>query len=154
MTKFIKAVHGNVVAGGKYFVEGNPVQVDDSEAAGIEIVNMIDKGYLTSFNTLQAAHQHKFTTLAERARTDPGLTRGFVSPTTPLKSDVVKPVPVSVPVVPVPVSVPETTAVEEANTEATVVSEQKETETPVVEEVRVDVKANTAKQTSGSSASK
>jgi ABC-type Na+ efflux pump permease subunit len=66
MTQYIKAVHGNVAAGGKYFLEGMSTSVEDELATSVEVKLMVDKGYLKVFPTLVAAQNHTFKSMSEK----------------------------------------------------------------------------------------
>ena len=66
MTKFIKSVHGNVSAAGRYFMEGYVVPIEDELAKHDEIQKMASGRYLKIFDTEKAALVHKFRGIAER----------------------------------------------------------------------------------------
>jgi hypothetical protein len=68
MTKFIKAVKGNVSAVGRLFSEGVVSLVTDEVGASQEITQMEKLGYLKVFDTQASAMSHSFTGIAALAR--------------------------------------------------------------------------------------
>ena len=59
MTKFIKALKGNVAAAGKYFPTNVSIPVDDAIAQNDEFKDMTKKGLLMIFSTLEAANRYR-----------------------------------------------------------------------------------------------
>ena len=74
MTKYIKAVKGNVSAVGRLFSEGVASLISDEVAGTQEIIQMEKLGYLMVFETHTEAIAHSFTGIAALARS------GQVSP--------------------------------------------------------------------------
>jgi hypothetical protein len=68
MTKFIKAVKGNVSAAGRLFSEGVVSTVTDEVGTSAEITQMEKLGYLKVFNSQADAVAHAFTGIAAQAR--------------------------------------------------------------------------------------
>jgi len=67
MLAFIKAIHGNVSAAGKYFMEGVVIPVEEDIHKHEEVIKMAALGYIKIFKNEAAAVAHKFRTLSERA---------------------------------------------------------------------------------------
>jgi len=59
MTKFIRALKGNIAAGGQYFPAGVSTPVDDKVTQNLEVQAMVRKDLLLVFNTLEAANNYR-----------------------------------------------------------------------------------------------
>lgn len=68
MTKFVKAIKGNVAAAGRLFSEGTVSPVTDEVATSPEVVQMEKLGYLKVFDDPATATAHTFTGIAAQAR--------------------------------------------------------------------------------------
>lgn len=68
MTKFIKAIKGNVSAGGRLFSEGVVTSVTDELGSCAEITQMEKLGYLKIFDTQSEAVTFSFVGVATLAR--------------------------------------------------------------------------------------